>query len=107
MRCTPAWMKRDATRLRRVIGLDGKPIEVPSPIAAASRDADAHAFAALTAQWKAVDGRRTVVIGQVKNGGGTLGADRNQSPAAEALLRAAIPADMPGVMTGDRTTRCA
>jgi hypothetical protein len=40
MSYTPAWVKRDIARFPRVVDADSKPIEVLSPIAAASRDAD-------------------------------------------------------------------
>jgi hypothetical protein len=107
MSYTPAWVKRDTARFPRVVGANGKPIEVLSPIAAASRDADARAFGALMAHLKAVDGRRTVVMVQVENEAGTLGADRDHSPAAESLFRAAVPADMPGTRPGDWTANYA
>lgn len=108
MSYTPAWVKRDTARFPRVVDALGKPIEVLSPIAAASRDADARAFAALMAHLKAVDGRqKTVVMVQVENEAGTLGADRDHAPAAEALFRAAVPADMPGAKPGDWTANYA
>ena len=108
MSYTPAWVKRDTARFPRVVDATGKPIEVLSPIAAASRDADARAFAALMAHLKAIDGRqKTVVMVQVENEAGTLGADRDHAPAAEALFRASVPADMPGAKPGDWTANYA
>ncbi|MGW8190247.1 DUF5597 domain-containing protein [Sphingomonas hankookensis] len=108
MSYVPAWMKRDTTRFPRVMTAEGKPIEVLSPIAAASRDADARAFAALMAHLKAVDGARgTVIMVQVQNEAGTLGADRDHSPAAETLFRAQVPADMIGAKPGDWTANYA
>ena len=108
MSYTPAWVKRDTARFPRVIGADGRPIAVLSPIAAASRDADARAFAALMAHLKTVDGRqKTVVMVQVENEAGTLGADRDHAPAADALFHAAVPADMPGAKPGDWTANYA
>ncbi|WP_242096410.1 DUF5597 domain-containing protein [Sphingomonas sp. CROZ-RG-20F-R02-07] len=102
MSYTPAWVKRDTTRFPRVIGADGAPIEVLSPIAGASRDANARAFGALMAHLKTIDGRqRTVIMVQVENEAGTLGADRDHSPAANALFAAPVPADMAGAKPGD------
>lgn len=102
MSYTPAWVKRDTTRFPRVVTARGVPIEVLTPIGDAARDADARAFAALMAHLKAVDGRRrTVVMVQVENEAGTLGADRDHSAAAQALYRADVPADMPGAKPGD------
>ena len=101
MSYTPAWVKRDPARFPRVIDADGKPIEVLSPIAAASREADARAFAALMRHLKAIDGKqRTVIMVQVENEAGTLGADRDHSPAANALFDAQVPADMAGAKPG-------
>jgi hypothetical protein len=107
MSYTPAWVKRDTVRFPRVVDAGGKPIEVLSPIATASRDADARAFAALMAHLKAVDPRQTVIMVQVENEAGTLGADRDHSAAADALFRAAVPADMPGARPGDWTANYA
>jgi len=108
MSYVPAWVKRDTARFPRVVDGSGRAIEVLSPIAAASRDADARAFAALMAHLKAIDGRqRTVVMVQVENEAGTLGADRDHSPAAEALFRAPVPADMGGARPGDWTANYA
>ncbi|KQM66313.1 hypothetical protein ASE65_14685 [Sphingomonas sp. Leaf16] len=102
MSYVPAWVKRDPKRFPRVMTAEGKPIEVLTPIATASRDADARAFAALMAHLKAIDAARgTVIMVQVQNEAGTLGADRDHSPAAEALFRAQVPADMGGAKPGD------
>jgi hypothetical protein len=50
---------------------------------------------------KAVDGKqRTIIMVQVENEAGTLGADRDHSAAAEALFTAPVPADMPGAKAG-------
>jgi len=104
MSYAPAWVKRDPVRFPRVIGADGHAIEVLSPIAAASREADAHAFAALLAHLKTTDGKqRTVIMVQVENEAGTLGADRDHSTAANALFDAQVPADMPGAKPGNWT----
>ncbi|MBB4153363.1 hypothetical protein GGQ80_001265 [Sphingomonas jinjuensis] len=108
MSYVPAWVKRDPVRFPGVTTAQGQRIEVLSPIAAANRDADARAFAALMAHLKAVDGARgTVIMVQVENEAGTLGADRDYSPAAEALFRAPVPADMPGAKPGDWTANYA
>ncbi|MCB4804048.1 hypothetical protein QO001_001778 [Methylobacterium brachiatum] len=106
MSYTPAWVKRDVRRFPRVISATGAPIEVLTPIATASRDADARAFSALMGHLAEVDGaQRTVIMVQVENEAGTLGADRDHSPAAEALFRGPVPADMPGAKPGTWTER--
>jgi hypothetical protein len=101
MSYAPAWVKRDTQRFPRVETADHHPILALSPIAEGSRNADAKAFAALMAHLKAVDGaQRTVIMVQVENEAGTLGADRDHSAAAEALFTAPVPADMPGARPG-------
>lgn len=108
MSYVPSWVKRDVQRFPRVMTAEGRPIEVLSPIAATSRDADARAFAALMGHLQAVDAARgTVIMVQVQNEAGTLGADRDHSPAAEALFRAQVPADMIGAKPGDWTANYA
>jgi len=101
MSYTPAWVKRDRARFPRVVDADGHAIDVLSPIAASSREADARAFGALMAHLKAIDGKqRTVIMVQVENEAGTLGADRDHSAAANALFDGQVPADMPGAKPG-------
>ncbi len=101
MSYTPAWVKRDSARFPRVVDVDGHAIDVLSPIAASSREADARAFGALMAHLKAIDRKqRTVIMVQVENEAGTLGADRDHSAAANALFDSQVPADMPGAKPG-------
>ncbi|WP_260928069.1 DUF5597 domain-containing protein [Novosphingobium sp. 9] len=95
MSYVPAWVKRDTVRFPRVVDADGYAIDALSPISEESEQADAKAFAALMGHLKAVDARqRTVVMVQVENEAGTLGADRDHSPAAQALFEGTVPAAM-------------
>jgi hypothetical protein len=56
------------------------------------------------AHLKAVDGRRrTVIMVQVENEAGTLGADRDHSQAANGLFDAPVPRDMPNAKPGSWT----
>ena len=50
----PAWVKQDTKRFPRVIER-GNPVEILSPLGAATQQADARAFAALMKHIKAVD----------------------------------------------------
>ena len=50
----PAWVKSDTKRFPRVVE-HGSEVEILSPAAAATRDADAHAFAALMQHIKEAD----------------------------------------------------
>ena len=105
MSYAPAWVKRDTTRFPRVVNASGRVIDVLSPIGVESRSADARAFAALMTHLKAIDGKqRTVVMVQVENEAGTLGADRDHSPAANALFATPVPAEMRAARSGDWTS---
>ncbi len=105
MSYAPAWVKRDTARFARVISVSGVAIDVLSPIGANAQAADARAFGALMAHLKAIDGKqRTVVMTQVENEAGTLGADRDHSPAANALFAAPVPPEMRAAKTGDWTS---
>ena len=98
MSYTPEFVKRDTEHYPRVIDAAGRPIDALSPIGALSQARDAQAFAALMAHLKAIDAKtRTVIMVQVENEAGALGADRDHSPAANALYDAAVPADLPRV----------
>ncbi|WP_294332361.1 DUF5597 domain-containing protein [uncultured Sphingomonas sp.] len=83
----PAWVKRDARRFPRALAADGTHQEILSAFAAATRDADARAFAALMAHLRAVDGdRHTVILVQVENEIGFLPDAREHGPIADAAF---------------------
>ena len=108
----PDWVKRDFERFPRaqiVNGTwpvfaagEGRPraqftgsIELLSPLSDASRDADAHAYAALMRHLKEVDGRDHTVIGiQVENEVGIQGDTRDRSPAANKAYDGPVPKDL-------------
>ncbi len=88
----PLWMKRYPERYPRVTGAGGRPVDSPSPYAAATLAADQRAFAALMRHLKAVDPRRTVIMVQVENEPGTYGSVRDHSAEAERQFAAPVPA---------------
>jgi hypothetical protein len=90
----PQWMKVAPDIYPRVLDADGRPVDSPSPFAAASMDADAKAFAALMRRLKATDPQRTVLMIQVENEPGVYGVTRDYSAAAEKLFRGPVPADV-------------
>lgn len=90
----PLWMKRDPQRYPRVIGANGRPVDSPSPHAAAALDADKHAFAALMRHLKASDPRHTVIMVQVENEAGTYGSVRDHSPDAQKAFEGPVPPDL-------------
>jgi len=108
----PGWVKKDFARFPRVQivegtwpvfgGEAGQPrapftgsIELLSPLGDASRDADAHAFAALMRHVKAVDGQQhTVVMIQVENEVGIQGDTRDRSPVANRAFDGPVPKEL-------------
>ena len=76
----PAWVKRDQARFPRAQTPDGKGVEILSPLSAASRDADARAFAALMKHLRHFDAvQQTVIMVQVENEIGMLPTARDHS----------------------------
>jgi hypothetical protein len=95
MHYAPAWVKRDSSTYRRVVGPGGDEREILSPTCTAARDADARAFAALMRHLKSTDeGERTVILVQVENETGLMGTDRDYSEEATRLFGAAVPDEL-------------
>ena len=95
MHYAPAWVKRDSSTYRRVVGPGGDEREILSPTCAAARDADARALAALMRHLKSTDeAERTVILVQVENETGLMGTDRDYSEDATRLFRAAVPDEL-------------
>lgn len=93
MHYVPEWIKSDPARYPRALDEHGQPLEDLSPYAQSNLDADRRAFSALMAHLKKVDGERhTVIMVQVENEPGLIGAVRDHSPAAQAQFDAAVPA---------------
>ena len=88
----PGWVKRDYERFPRVRLADGRSVEVISPFADVSLQADARTFAALMRHLREADGaEHTVVMVQVENEVGVLGGSRDASDAANAAFEAPVP----------------
>ena len=91
----PAWVKLDTQRFPRVLDYGGRPIDVLSPHAAATLDADRAAYAALMKHLKEFDGtEHTVIMMQVENESGILGSVRDYSPEATKLFNGPAPATL-------------
>jgi hypothetical protein len=91
----PGWVKRDVVRFPRMQPRAGDNAEVLTPLSETNCQADARAYAALMRHLKKVDGRRhTVLMMQVENEVGLLGAPRDHSPAAEAAFAKEVPAEL-------------
>ena len=90
----PVWVKRDTKRFPRVVE-DGAEVEILTPLATATMEADARAYTALMRHLKQVDSRdHTVLMMQVENEVGVLGDTRDHSDAANKAFAAAVPPEL-------------
>lgn len=87
----PEWMKLDSKKYCNITGLDGKPVDSPSPHCAAAMEADAKAFAAFMQYLRDNDPCHTVIMVQVQNEPGSWGSIRDYSPQAQKLFRQSVP----------------
>ena len=88
---TPEWVKLDNRRFPRMKTRDGRDHGVLSPMAATTRDADAHAFVALMRYLKEHDPQNTVIMVQPENETGSYGNPRDYSAAATRLFAQPVP----------------
>jgi len=92
MHYAPEWMKSDPAQYPRALDEHGKPLEDLSPYATSNLEADKSAFAALMDHIRRADGdRHTVIMVQVENEPGMIGAIRDHSPDAERAFSAPLP----------------
>jgi beta-galactosidase GanA len=90
----PVWVKRDTRRFPRVVE-HGSEVEILSPASAATRDADARAFAALMQHIKQADSQdHTVLMMQIENEVGVLGDSRDHSEAANQEFASSVPPEL-------------
>ena len=91
----PAWVKSDTKRFPRAQNEAGHTLEILSTFGAASRDADARAFAALMKHVREVDSQNhTVLLIQVENEVGVLGDTRDRSAVANEAFAKPVPAEL-------------
>ncbi len=96
---TPAWIKTDPQRFKRVISPTGQALWVLSSHCKANLAADKKAFTALCKYLKAKDAADHTVIGiQVENEAGIIGSDRDYGPEAQATLDSPVPAKLLSAM---------
>jgi hypothetical protein len=90
----PVWVKENQQRFPLVQDEKGKGMPTLTTLSDANRDADARAFAALMKHVREVDGdAHTVLMIQVENEVGILGASRDHSPAANKAFAGPVPAE--------------
>jgi hypothetical protein len=95
MHYVPEWMKTDTVRYPRTIDARGQATDVMSPHAPANLSADRAAYGALMRHLKKVDDdRHTVIMVQVENEPGAIGAVRDHGSAAEAAFGGPVPAEV-------------
>ena len=100
----PAWVKEDTKRFPRVVEM-GRQVEILSPLGKATEEADAHAYSALMRHIKEVDSREhTVLMMQVENEVGVLGASRDHSAAANTAFDSNVPTKLIAYLKAHRTT---
>ncbi len=90
----PAWVKADQARFPRVQLASGKSVEILSPLSDASLAADTRAYVKFLEHLRAVDPQRTVLMIQLQNEVGVLGASRDRSAAANTAFAAAVPVEL-------------
>ncbi|MHA4809450.1 DUF5597 domain-containing protein [Flavitalea flava] len=89
----PEWVLSQPEKFPRMQNGGGEEIQVLSAISGANREADKKAFAAVMRHLKQLDGQQhTVILVQVENESGSLGTDRDYSPAANAAFKNPVPA---------------
>lgn len=100
----PVWVKRDTKRFPRVV-LNDSEGNILSTFAPATRDADARAFAAVMSHLREADAQdHTVLMMQVENEVGVLGAARDHSPAADKAFASPVPPELMKYLEAHRAT---
>ncbi len=98
----PAWVKRDTKRFPRVME-NGAEVEILTPLATSTMEADARAYTALMRHLKEVDSRdHTVVMMQVENEVGVLGDTRDHSDAANKAFASGVPVELTKYLASHR-----
>src|ERR1700744_854564 len=90
----PEWMKHDAAKYPNITGINGQPIDSPSPHSKATLDADINAFRNVMKYLKKADTQHTVIMVQVENERGSWGSVRDYSATAQKLFNEPVPADL-------------
>ncbi len=90
----PVWVKEDAKRFPRVVE-DERPVNILSTFGAETMAADGRAFGALMQHLREVDAHdHTVLMMQVENEVGVLGATRDHSDVANRAYAGAVPMEL-------------
>jgi Domain of unknown function (DUF5597)/Beta-galactosidase len=91
----PQWVKLDPQHFPRMINSAGTPLDVLSANASANMEADRKAFSALMHHIGERDAtEHTVLMIQVENESGGIGAARDHSPASNREFAGQVPAEL-------------
>ena len=104
---TPGWVKTDPARFPRAEIAEGVPIEHLSPFGLTVREYDGRAFGAVMAHLRVADPEFTVIMAQVENETGLLGAPRDLSAAARAAYESPVDDRVFRVLEQDSRLRLA
>jgi hypothetical protein len=101
---TPSWVKTDAARFPRAQTAPGVTGGAISIFGAEAQRCDARAFAAVMQHLKVLDAaHQTVIMVQVENEVGILGAPRDHCPAADIAFAAPVPEALLTYLAAHRT----
>jgi len=91
----PEWVKTNPKKYPREVSSYGKVLDVLSPNSATNLEADKNAFSALMRHVKEIDGaQHTVIMIQVENESGSIGAVRDYSAAAQKQFEGQVPSSL-------------
>jgi hypothetical protein len=91
----PQWIKNDPQHFPRMINSAGAPLDDLSANAPANMEADRKAFAALMQHIAKKDGtEHTILMMQIENESGGIGAARDYSPASNQEFAGPVPAEL-------------
>jgi hypothetical protein len=87
----PTWMKKDSGKYPNITGINGKPVDSPSPFSESALAADKAVFSGVMRHLKLSDPQHTVIMVQVENEPGTWGSVRDYSTTAQKLFEGPVP----------------
>ncbi|NYF78968.1 DUF5597 domain-containing protein [Granulicella arctica] len=91
----PEWIKSDPQKYPREVNAYGKLLDVMSPNSTNNLEADKHAFSALMQHVHQIDAtQHTVIMIQVENESGSVGAVRDYSAAANKEFAEQVPSSL-------------
>lgn len=99
----PEWVKAEYKRFPRIMGENGKALEIMTPLSKDNLEADAKAYAALMKHLSEVDQlQRTVIMMQVENEVGIIGSARDHGDAANVAFNSPVPTELMNYLTAHK-----